>query len=198
MAELRRSSILGATIARRRPFGWIAGSALALRVLLGGILMPQLAEANGDLVVDVAVDLSTSEVSGSAAGGPGAFIVLGTINPEGGIGSADPIGEFACWGFIPISALITPGVADTARVPISQHCGFHNGDIQVQGYEDFKGQLSGLFPESNGLRAVVGGSGGFRNFRGDAWFALLPDPGAFQFRATFHGVGRGGHDDVDE
>lgn len=86
-----------------------------------------------------------------------------------------PIGVFHCWGW------------DTGRglAVVSQEYGLDGqGKIQVQGVED------------EGPRAVTGGTGRFRNVRGQATkFDFSEFMVTGRFVATFKLVGAGGDDD---
>ncbi len=129
----------------RRLFTFMVGA-----VLVGGFV----AEANGkkgDLVLRVKVDFSTFDI---APGAPGAaFYVRGVICADPILLAAvcDPIGKFHCWGWLlDLGDVTVPAV-------VSQEWDLDGrGKIQVQGFED------------EGPRAVVGGTGDFRNVRGEA------------------------------
>ncbi len=97
-----------------------------------------------------------------------AFYVSGYICKELTLGAdCTPIGKFHCWGW-----LVGP---DQALTLVSQEFHlFDRGKIQVQGVED------------DGPRAVVGGTGDFRNVRGEATgfdFSVFGTTG--EFIATF-------------
>ena len=103
---------------------------------------------------------------GPITGEPGPFYIPGTIF-EPGAGGAE-LGSFHCWGFFfePEGAI---GV-------VSQEYNLDGrGKIQVQGVED------------EGPRAVTGGTGDFRNTRGEmtgADLSAFPD-----FTVTFNLIG---------
>ncbi len=106
--------------------------------------------------------------------GGAAFYVSGVICAELDLlnASCTPIGEFHCWGW-----LVGPAQA-VALVSQEYHI-FNRGKIQVQGIED------------DGPRAIVGGTGEFRNVRGEATgfdFSQLGATG--EFIATFELIGR--------
>ena len=101
-----------------------------------------------------------------------AFYVSGDICKEPDLlDNCTPIGEFHCWGW-----LIGP---DQAVGVVSQEFDlFGRGKIQVQGVED------------EGPRAVIGGTGEFRNVRGEATGFDLSQLGATgEFIATFQLIG---------
>ncbi len=102
-----------------------------------------------------------------------AFYVSGDICAELVLSDpCTPIGKFHCWGW-----LIGP---NQLVGPVSQEYHlFDRGKIQVQGIED------------DGPRAVVGGTGEFRNVRGEVTgfdFSEFGDTG--EFIATFKLIGR--------
>ncbi len=133
--------------------------------LLGGLAV---AEA-GPLVLRVDTDgLTTFDAHAAALGGGAAFYVGGDICADPTLfATCDPIGTFHCWGW-----LIGP---DQMAAVVSQEYDLDGrGKIQVQGIED------------EGPRAVTGGTGDFRNVRGEATGFDLSDlfVGG-EFTATF-------------
>ncbi len=158
----------------RRIFPLIMGA-----VLLVGFPATE-AQANDDeLVLRVEVDAATSFDSAMSVTGPGiAFFVRGTIceDPEPGA-SCDSIGTFLCWGWQsdPSNVDARPQVS-----VVSQEFNiFDRGKIQTQGVEAFG-------PDS--ARAVVGGTGDFRNVRGEVTgvdLTIPPSTGTGEFVATF-------------
>lgn len=140
-------------------------------ILLGGFAV---AEA-GELVLRVDTDgLATFDAHDPAPGGGAAFYVGGVICADGGIG--DPcvsVGTFHCWGW-----LIGPD--QLAAVVAQEYDLDSRGKIQVQGVED------------EGPRAVTGGTGDFRNARGEATgfdLSNLFSVGGGEFIATFQLIG---------
>ncbi len=105
-----------------------------------------------------------------------AFYISGDICAELVLlGTCTPIGKFHCWGWL---------VGPSQEVAlVSQEFDIDGrGKIQVQGVED------------DGPRAVVGGTGEFRNVRGEATGFDLSEflSGTFagEFIATFQLIGR--------
>ena len=141
------------------------------------------AKAGNELVLRVNTDGFIdfdSTIPGTTALGGAAFYVSADICKELDLLDADctPIGKFHCWGW-----LIGP---DQAVGPVSQEYNlFDRGKIQVQGLED------------EGPRAVVGGTGEFRNVRGEATgFDFSQFDATGEFIATFKLIGaKGGGDD---
>jgi hypothetical protein len=118
--------------------------------LLGGVAV---AESGKNLELRVKLDLSTFDVAlGSFVGIGGAFYVTGDICEElVPLGACTSIGTFHCWGWL----FDTSDPASSAVV--SQEFNLDDrGKIQVQGVED------------GGPRAVTGGTGDFKNVRGEA------------------------------
>ncbi len=149
----------------RRLFVFMVGLAL-----LGGFTV---AEAGGKkLVLRVATDGATFDAHAPAPAGGAAFYVSGNICADTTLSAAcDPIGTFHCWGW-----LIGP---DQLASVVSQEYDLDGrGKIQVQGVED------------EGPRAVTGGTGDFRNVRGEATGFDLSDlfVGG-EFIATFKLIG---------
>ena len=126
----------------RRLFVLMVGLAL-----LGGFTV---AEAD-TLVLRVDTDgMATFDAHVAAPGGGAAFYVSGVICADPTLfADCDPIGTFHCWGW-----LIGP---DQLAAVVSQEYDLDgHGKIQVQGVED------------EGPRAITGGTGEFRNIRGQA------------------------------
>ncbi len=141
-------------------------------VLLGGFAVADAGGKKGELVLRVATDGATFDTPAPAPGGGGAFYISGVICADGEIGDpCDSIGTFHCWGW-----LIGP---DQLAAVVSQEYDLDGrGKIQVQGVED------------EGPRAVTGGTGDFRNVRGEATGFDLSDlfVGG-EFIATFNLIG---------
>ena len=93
------------------------------------------------LILDVVADLSTFDLLPSAFGGP--FYVGGSLeDPDTG----EVLGLFHCWGFM-----------------------FAGGAVVNQEYDlTGRGKIILAGVEDAGLRAVTGGTGEFRNVRGQA------------------------------
>jgi hypothetical protein len=151
---------------------------------LGGFAAAEADGNKGKLVLLV----DTHEFADFDAGAPGPgggfqFYVSGDICKEktllGMPTTCTPIGEFHCWGW---------DIRGTGLAVVSQEYGLDGrGKIQVQGVED------------EGPRAVTGGTGEFRNVRGQATkfdFSEFMDTG--RFVATFKLVAAGGDDDDDD
>lgn len=148
------------------------------RVLVVGVavfaafLAAQTQAKPGGLVLRVEADFSTFDfpTSPTTVGAVGPFYVAGTICEDPTLGEACvPIGVFHCWGWIPPSGvgLVSQEFNLTGR-----------GKIQTQGLED------------EGPRAVVGGTGDFRNVRGEATSVDLSSFFATgEFVATFDLIG---------
>ena len=129
----------------RKQFAIVLGLAL-----LGGFAV---AEADNDLELRVKLDLSTFDVAvGGFVGMGGAFYVTGNICEKlGPVGTCNSIGTFQCWGWL-------FDVSDPASsAVVAQEFNLDGrGKIQVQGVEDA------------GPRAVTGGTGDFKNVKGEA------------------------------
>jgi hypothetical protein len=142
--------------------------------LLGGFAV---AEA-GPLTLRVDTDefATFDQTTNGVFVGGAAFYVSGVICAELDLlGPCTPIGKFHCWGW-----LVGPN-QEVALV--SQEFDIDGrGKIQVQGVED------------DGPRAIVGGTGDFRNVRGEATGFDLSEfqSGTFagEFIATFQLIGR--------
>ena len=116
-------------------------------------------DGGSNMTIDVLVDVSTFTGPGLSFHVEGPFYPAGTFQTDGCIPTVDPIGIYHCWGHLPAAG--GPGL-------VSQEFEFFGlGKIQVQGREG---------PGAN--IAVVGGTGPFRNARGERhWVsnALCPD-----------------------
>ena len=129
----------------RKPFAIVLGLAL-----LGGFAV---AEADDDLELRVQLVPGTFEVALADMAGIGAaFYVRGNICQElVPVGTCNSIGTFHCWGW-----LFDASDAASSAVVAQEFNLDGRGKIQVQGVED------------GGPRAVTGGTGDFRNVRGEA------------------------------
>lgn len=164
----RRRIIIGLTVAFLLTLGFVASG---------------LQPGQGQLVVlRIVNDGSTFEDStsrkspGSSLGGPGAFYVRGNICADLTVGNAcddpiDTIGVFHCWGWMANDGLAT--------VVSQEYILDGQGAISVQGVEAFN---KNFIP-----RSVVGGTGKFRNIRGEMVAATFFDGG--EFLATFDIIG---------
>ena len=136
---------------------------LVLAMVFG---MTNPAYAERTLVLDVAADVAAFDIAFGDVLGGGAFYVPGVINKPG---TNNRIGTFHCWGW----DVTGDGMS---AVVVSQEFNLDGrGKIQVQGVED------------EGPRAVTGGTGEFRNVRGEMTGADLsnfPD-----FTVTFKLIG---------
>ncbi len=133
-------------------------------VLTALVVLASPVNAGRNLVLDVEADLSAFDV---APGGTGcAFYVPGVIFEAD---TTNAIGTFHCWGW----DVTCDGLS---VVVVSQEFNLDGrGKIQVQGVED------------DGPRAVTGGTGDFRNVRGQmtgADLSAFPD-----FTVTFKLIG---------
>ncbi len=109
-------------------------------------------------------------IGGSNLGGV-PFHVSGVIceDPELGADCSETIGTFHCWGWS-----LTPGDGSAGGVVSQEYNLDGRGKILVTGFED------------EGPRPVVGGTGDFRNVRGEATgFDLSDIFTSFEFTATF-------------
>ena len=124
---------------------------------------PSYANGGKLLILDVVPnggDFSMVSDPDDASQGP--FYVSGTVFAHG---SNVAIGEFHCWGYF---------AQGGAVVVVSQEFNLNGrGKIQLQGIED------------DGPRAVVGGTGDFRNVRGEAEVEFT----ATGFTAAFRLIG---------
>ncbi len=146
--------------------------------LLGGVTVAK-ADDELELELRVLVDPGTTfDIAFGISGTGGAFYVSGTIceDPEPGALCDDSMGRFDCWGW-----MVDNG-NPAAPVFVSQEFNLDGrGKIQTQGAED------------EGPRAVVGGTGDFRNVRGEVTgtdFSNLPE-----FIVTFELTGVDDDDD---
>ena len=121
--------------------------------LLGGFTVAQANGKKGELVLLVDTHVFADFDTG-ASGGPGAgfpFYVSGDICQEtiltGAPSACTPIGVFRCWGWDDGKGL---------AVVAQEYDILGEGKIQVQGVED------------EGPRAVTGGTGKYREVRGEA------------------------------
>ncbi len=158
----------------RRIFPLIVGV-----VLLVGFPATDAQAHDGNLVLRVLVDASGSFDKATADSAIGiAFFVRGTICEDAEPGaSCDSIGTFLCWGWQsdPSDVDGRPQVS-----VVSQEFNiFDRGKIQTQGVEAFG---------TDSERAVVGGTGDFRNVRGEVTgvdLTIPPSTGTGEFVATF-------------
>ena len=120
-------------------------------LLVGGVSVAQAQRTSLSHPINklrVVADLSTFDVAPAGPGGGTPFYVTGAICQDPTAGNpCHRIGDFHCWGWIPPSGV--------GLVSQEFHL-FGRGKIQTQGLED------------GGPRAVVGGTGEFRNVRGEA------------------------------
>lgn len=110
------------------------------------VAAPSLAHEKGLLILDVVPNGGDfSMVPDPFDPNQGPFYISGTIFVHG---TSEAIGEFHCWGYFAQGGSVAV---------VSQEFNLDGrGKIQLQGVED------------NGPRAVVGGTGDFRNVRGEA------------------------------
>ncbi len=133
-------------------------------VLLAGFFVfelgiPGAALAKKELELRVAVNFGTFD-SAPASGMGEAFYVEGIICDSLSAGTAcNPAGIFRCWGWQTLS-----GALGNVNVVSQEFEIFGRGKLQVQGVED------------NGPRAVTGGTGDFRNVRGEGDFDVTGFP----------------------
>jgi hypothetical protein len=118
-------------------------------------------QAANRLVLNVDVDEDSFQTGGNHF--PGAFNVVGDT------GSGP--GTFQCWGWINADEFETANVSQSFNVE-------DRGAIMTQGPE-------------GGLLAIVGGTGEFKNARGEAR-QVFNDDGTFDFTMTFKFVKQGG------
>ncbi len=121
-------------------------------MLLGGFAVAE-AHEEVNLELRVKIDGSTFDVAlVDIVGIGGAFYVTGDICQElGPVGTCVSIGTFHCWGW-----LFNASDPASSAVVSQEYNLDGRGKIQVQGVED------------GGPRAVTGGTGDFRNVRGEA------------------------------
>ena len=121
--------------------------------LLGGFAVAEADGKKGKLELRVKLDLSSFDVAvGDFVGIGGAFYVKGNICKKlGPVGTCDSIGTFHCWGWL------FDALDPASSAVVSQEFNLDGrGKIQVQGVED------------EGPRAVTGGTGDFKDVRGEA------------------------------
>jgi len=154
-------------------------------VLLGGFTVAQADGKKGKLVLLVDTHLFDDFDTG-ASGGPGMgfpFYVSGDICQGTDLtgSTCHPIGVFRCWGWNDGKGL---------AVVAQEYDIFGKGKIQVQGVED------------EGPRAVTGGTGKYREVRGEATGFDLSEffvTGRFKVKFQLKGVKRSkNHDDNDD
>ena len=140
--------------------------ATVLAFLLGSA-DPALAGKKNLLVLDVETFLSSLNLVENPAGsGEGPFYIAGEIFKPN---TNTKIGDFHCWGF---------SIEDGTRTVVSQEYNlFGRGKIQVQG--------------SEGRRAVTGGTGRFRNVRGEMTGTDLCNSPEFTVKFRLIGAGSG-------
>ncbi len=139
--------------------------------LLGGFAVAK-AHEEVNLELRVKLDLATFDVAlGDFVGPGGAFYVTGDICQElGPVGTCMSIGTFHCWGW-----LFNASDPASSAVVSQEYNLDDRGKIQVQGVED------------DGPRAVTGGTGEFRNVRGEATgFDFSNFLSVGEFTATFN------------
>ena len=121
----------------------------------------------GTLKLDVEADPSSfSTVLGSTGGG-GPFFIPGLLFEAG---TDNEVGTFLCWGWNNFGQTPFPTM-------VSQEFDIDGcGKIQTQGVEDA------------GARAVTGGTGRFRNARGEITGSVFA-PNGLDFTATFELIG---------
>jgi hypothetical protein len=139
--------------------------------LLGGVAVTK---AGGELVLRVDTDgFANFDATAPGFNGGFAFYVNGDICEEPDLlDDCTAIGEFQCWGW--------DVFGDGSFAVVSQEFNlFGRGKIQVQGVED------------DGPRAVTGGTGDFRNVRGEATGFDFSEfgSGPGEFIATFKLMG---------
>ncbi|MCH7869634.1 MAG: hypothetical protein IH881_18215 [Myxococcales bacterium] len=144
-------------------------------VLLGGFAVAEAGgrKGDGELVLRVDTDgFTTFDQTDDGFAGGAAFYVSGDICEELDLlDDCTAIGTFHCWGW-------AIGPDQAATVVSQEYHLFGRGKIQVQGVED------------EGPRAVTGGTGEFRNVRGEATgFDLSTFLTNGDFIATFKLIG---------
>ena len=165
----------------RRIFPLIIGA-----VLLVGLPATEAQANGGTLELRVLVDAADSFDSALATSGIGiAFFVRGRIceDPEPGA-SCVTIGTFLCWGW---QSDPVGGSRPQVSVVSQEFDIFDRGKIQTQGVEAFG---------ADSERAVVGGTGDFRNVRGEVTgvnLTIPPSAGVGEFIATFKLIGAKGN-----
>ena len=134
--------------------------------VLGGAAV---AEAGKNLELRVRLDFDTFDVAAGTVGG--AFYITGVICKEPGLdpnGPCTEIGTFHCWGWL------FDADDENSVAVVSQEFNLEGrGKIQVQGVED------------EGPCAVTGGTGDFKNARGEATGFDFSSFGDGEFTGTF-------------
>ena len=158
--------------------------------LLGAISVAEADDDDDAEITEVVLRVDTNGFADFESTDPStglqAFFVSGHICEELDLlGPCTPIGRFLCWGWT-AGSLTVPFAA-----PVSQEFNFFDrGKIQVQGDED------------DGPRAVVGGTGDFRNVGGQATgfdFSEFGDPSFNgEFIAFFELTGVDDNDDDND
>jgi len=141
----------------------ISIAAIAVVMMVVGLTSP--AYAGKKLVLDVEPDLSAfSFVAGDNGGGQ--FFIPGVIFEPG---TDNEVGTFLCWGWM----------SEGGPVLVNQEFDIDGcGKIQTQGVED------------EGQRAVTGGTGRFRNVRGQVKESVFDPVEPFlNFTVTFKLIG---------
>ena len=141
---------------------------LSLLGIVGGVVATfvylsfpaDVARAVAPLVLDVAVDGGSFNIEDADGDGAGAFFIRGDIVDE----DEGVIGEFLCWGW-------AIDEAATATYVSQEYTIDGRGAIQVQGQE-----IGG-----DGRIGVVGGTGDFRNVRGEGVFGDFVDGFSISF-----------------
>jgi len=140
-------------------------------IVLGFALLAGFAVAEADDDLELRVQLNFSDVAlGDFVGTGGAFLASGTICKElGPVGTCVSMGTFHCWGWL------FDASDPTSSAVVSQEYNLDGrGKIQVQGVED------------GGPRAVTGGTGDFKNVKGEATgFDFSDFVSGSEFTATF-------------
>ena len=153
--------------------------------LLGGFTVAE-AHEEINLELRVLVDASGSFDKATADSAIGiAFFVRGTICEDlVTLGPCVSIGTFLCWGW---QSDPVGGSRPQVSVVSQEFDIFDRGKIQTQGTESFG---------ADSERAVVGGTGDFRNVRGEVTgvnLTIPPSAGVGEFIATFKLIGAKGN-----
>lgn len=150
------------------------GTAGAAAIMASVLAAPAAASTTGrraQVVLDVDTDgFADFQIVDLGAGG-GPFYVSGAINWPG---TAKRIGTFHCWGFIVNSG------ANAGTGLVTQ-------EFEIDG----RGKIIVAGVESDAPRAVTGGTGHFRNVRGEG-FPDLTDFDAGKFGIAFELIGFSG------
>ena len=159
-------------------FRRIFGLSVAVILMLGFVVPEAQAKKKGLVLRIVADPVNTFDSAPGVLHGGQAFYITGDIcQNTTGVGACSVIiGEFHCWGWI-------PGTGPAGRVT-QEFVIFNVGKILLQGAEDL------------GPRAIIGGTGRFRNARGEAVESDLLPVGAPdgmtdrpEFTITFNLIG---------